>query len=314
MARPALNDAAIYAQKYYQDKYKLKPFQAAAIVGNLFQESTMNTGARNPGDGRDGTDSIGIGQWNGQRARNLKAFAGDNLDNLDTQLDFVIHEMNGSGDHGAGSEAYAWNKLMSAENEHDATAAMISYERPQGWSRANPTAGHGWDNRVGVARELLGLSPEQYASARAPVASTAQAQAVASAGTTPTQTAAVEPPKEKKLFERLGLPQIPDKVGGIDTQKGIASLGKIAELFNAQAEAQNKQVQAAAQQGANRRANAGPVEVQQVDTALFGHAINSAGKPTAAFQASPVIDEELKKKLLMARRGGLGGLGGFGRA
>ncbi len=55
MAKPALNNNAHYAYRYYIDKHKLAPHMAAGIVGNLMQESTFNTGARNPGDGRDGS-------------------------------------------------------------------------------------------------------------------------------------------------------------------------------------------------------------------------------------------------------------------
>ncbi|KQO79434.1 hypothetical protein ASF29_23270 [Rhizobium sp. Leaf262] len=295
-----------------QDKYKLKDYQAAGVVGNLMQESTFNTGARNAGDGRDGSDSVGIGQWNSDRARNMRAYTGDSS-SLDRQLDFVMHEMQGSGNNGGGSEAYAWNQLMNSKDVHGATAAIISYERPAGWSKQNPTAGHGFDNRLSWAGEVMGMSPDQIASARPSAASQAQAQAVASAGTTPDETAVAKPP-EKKLFEKLGLPSIPEKIGGFDTAKGFKAMGDIGKLMTEHAEAQNKQVQAAAQMGQNRRANAGPVEVQQIDTALFGNAINAANAPTAALSVTPQISEEMKKKLLMARRGGLGGLGGFGRA
>jgi hypothetical protein len=45
-----MNQNAIYAYRYLQEKYKLQPHQAAGIVGNLIQESSMNTGARNAGD------------------------------------------------------------------------------------------------------------------------------------------------------------------------------------------------------------------------------------------------------------------------
>lgn len=50
--------------------------QAAGIIGNLQQESgqTLNPNARNPGDGSDGSDSIGIAQWNSDRAANLRAY------------------------------------------------------------------------------------------------------------------------------------------------------------------------------------------------------------------------------------------------
>lgn len=49
------------------------PEQAAGIVGNLQRESGTNLdpNARNPGDGTDGSDSVGIAQWNSSRAENM---------------------------------------------------------------------------------------------------------------------------------------------------------------------------------------------------------------------------------------------------
>lgn len=143
----------------------LLPHQAAAIVGNLVQESRLNTGARNPGDGRDGSDSIGLGQWNGKRAQALKAFAaerGKPVTDRDTQLEFVWRELNGS-------ESRTLARLKAARNVDEATAAFIGYERPKGWSEANPRGGHGWDNRLKHAQRVLGgpselakmLPPEQ---------------------------------------------------------------------------------------------------------------------------------------------------------
>jgi hypothetical protein len=51
------------------------PETAVGAMGSLGWESgmTLNNKARNPGDGSDGSDSIGWGQWNGPRARNLIA-------------------------------------------------------------------------------------------------------------------------------------------------------------------------------------------------------------------------------------------------
>lgn len=50
--------------------------QAAGIIGNLQQESgqTLNPNSINPGDGSDGSASIGIAQWNSGRAANLQAY------------------------------------------------------------------------------------------------------------------------------------------------------------------------------------------------------------------------------------------------
>tara|TARA_B100000965_G_scaffold238990_1_gene200344 strand:+ start:2528 stop:5653 length:3126 start_codon:yes stop_codon:yes gene_type:complete len=110
----------------------LTPAQAAGVVGNLNKESALKTGARNPGDGNDGSDSIGIAQWNSTRADNLKAFAASkNVSHLDlnTQADFIMHELNGSGAYGGGSESGAWNRLKNASNEQSAAEAFTYYER-----------------------------------------------------------------------------------------------------------------------------------------------------------------------------------------
>lgn len=302
--KPALNDNARYAYRYLQDKYKLQPYQAAGIVGNLMQESTFMTNARNAGDGRDGSDSIGIGQWNQDRARNFRAFAGENTGNLDTQLDFVMHELQGSGEHGGGSEAYAWNKLKSADNVHDATSAMISYERPSGWTRQNPTAGHGFDNRLSWAGEVLGMSPDEIASAR-PTNAQAMAQAKSPASDNPLfamiQGKSADTPKPEEPKSNNGiLIQAYNKITGSDVQMpsklpdnipifGGADIGKLSKGLSAFSTASaendaniNKQISNAAARAQAGR-NSEPVELQFIDYAA----------------------ERRKKK------GALGGLGGY---
>ncbi|MBB4230023.1 phage tail tip lysozyme [Rhizobium mongolense] len=219
MGKPALNDNARYAYRYLIENHNLQPHQAAGIVGNLMQESTMNTGARNPGDGRDGSDSIGIGQWNGERAVNLRNYAGENVSNLDRQLDFVLHEMKNGG------EGYAWKQLQAAQDIPGATAAMISYERPQGWSRNNPMGGHGWDNRLAWAAEVGGANPADFVNIQAasnPVAAQAQAasgQAAGSAGAS-TSASAGDATADKTIGGMLG----------IDVPKGFPDMLKFASL------------------------------------------------------------------------------------
>lgn len=69
---------------------------AAGIVGGWSQESSLNSKAVNPGDGSDGSDSIGFGQWNSTRAQNLKAFAakaGADWHDPKTQVDFAAWEL-----------------------------------------------------------------------------------------------------------------------------------------------------------------------------------------------------------------------------
>lgn len=143
-------DRASYAYNYFI-KQGWTPIQAAAIVGNLQQESGQNLDptAKNPND--PGT-SLGIGQWNRERKSALVRFAnqqGSSPLSFETQLAFVQHEL-GNG------EASVAARLKNANTIQDATAAFIGYERPAGWSPGNPMGGHGWSNRLNNALALAG--------------------------------------------------------------------------------------------------------------------------------------------------------------
>lgn len=111
----------------------LAPHQAAGIVGNLQGESGqgLNPNAVNPGDGRDGSDSIGIGQWNGGRAQALKDYAaskGTAWNDLPTQLEFMHSELKGP-------ESAAYSGLLAAKTPEQAGQAMLAYERPADWNK-----------------------------------------------------------------------------------------------------------------------------------------------------------------------------------
>jgi hypothetical protein len=111
----------------------LAPHQAAGIVGSLQGESGqgLNPNAVNPGDGRDGSDSIGIGQWNGDRADALRAYAaskGTPWNDLNTQLGFLHSELQGP-------EKAAYQGLLTAKTPEDAGTAMLAYERPKDWNK-----------------------------------------------------------------------------------------------------------------------------------------------------------------------------------
>ncbi|MCZ7975058.1 phage tail tip lysozyme [Agrobacterium salinitolerans] len=284
MAGPALNSSARYAFDYYRKKHGFSDDQAAGIVGNLMAESSFNTSARNKGDGQDGSDSIGIGQWNGSRAKGLHSFAtsrGTDVSDLDTQLDYYVHELNGS-------EKRAGDMIRSATDVNAATTGAIAYERPAGFSWDNPTNGHNYGLRLSYANELLG-NPDAAASATAPTQ-------VAAANTDE-----VKYPGLKKTGEQIGEAMgglgfsgtgkdgDPRKLWGMDLEGDdglLADLGGFTKAFSA--EDQSPQVVAAP------RGNSNPIEVS------FDIASNT--KP------SIVEEEEMKK-----RRGGLAGFGGFTR-
>lgn len=129
------------------------PVQASGIVGNLARESRLNPGATNRGDGADGSDSIGIGQWNAERAQALRAFAsarGKPVNDYQTQLEFVQHEL-------TTSEGNAANMLRGAKTPEEAAAAFaLGYERPKGFMTGDIKQVSGGSDRVANALRLAG--------------------------------------------------------------------------------------------------------------------------------------------------------------
>jgi hypothetical protein len=119
----------------------LSPVQAAGIVGNLQGESGqgLNPQAVNRGDGRDGSDSVGIAQWNSTRAQALRDYAaskGVSWNDLNTQLEFLHQELKGP-------EKAAYDRLLAAKTPEEAGLAMLAFERPKDWNKpgAHPERG-----------------------------------------------------------------------------------------------------------------------------------------------------------------------------
>jgi hypothetical protein len=96
------------------------PIQAAALAGNMQQESEFNSSAPNPGEG-----AFGLLQWRLDRLQNLNAFAakrGTSISDINTQLDFIKWEM-------AGPEAAHGQAFMNAKTIDEANAALKGYIR-----------------------------------------------------------------------------------------------------------------------------------------------------------------------------------------
>ncbi|MUO84772.1 phage tail tip lysozyme [Agrobacterium vitis] len=138
----AANAEAAKARDYLVAQHGFSPAQAAAFVGHGMQESAFNTQASG-----DNGSAFGIMQWRGDRQTALRQFAaksGRNVVDLPTQLDFAVSELKST-------EKSAGDKFFASGNVQDAVSALMSYERPAGWTPGNPTAGHGYDNRLGYA-------------------------------------------------------------------------------------------------------------------------------------------------------------------
>lgn len=124
---------------------------AAAIVGNMWAESTFNPAAK----GRGG--DFGLVQWLGPRKKALKKFAKDkkkNINDLDMQLDFLKYELLDSYDGEYSYETSQFKKAMA----HGKTAAdkaegfAMYVERPlaSALSKSLPT-------RRKVAQQIFNL-------------------------------------------------------------------------------------------------------------------------------------------------------------
>jgi hypothetical protein len=95
--------------------------EAAALVGNMKQESEFNPTAPNPKEG-----GIGLLQWREDRREQLESFAAmtrRSPADLSTQLDFIRYEMSGS----ESASARAFLNATSVEEANHALHAYIRY-------------------------------------------------------------------------------------------------------------------------------------------------------------------------------------------
>ena len=109
------------AMKFFTSK-GLSHHQAAGIVGNLMQESNLNTSIKG-----DGGRSFGIAQWNGDRRKGLQNYAkekGTDISDLNTQLEYIWKELNSS-------HKSALDGILQSKNSDEATIAfMRKFEKP----------------------------------------------------------------------------------------------------------------------------------------------------------------------------------------
>ncbi len=162
---------------------KLQPHQAAGLVGNLFRESNMNPNAVAPRDGRDGSNSVGIGQWNAGRAQALQQFAtSNNLDptSQNTQLAFLKSELQGP-------EAASLGALRGAGTVNDAARIGVNFFRPLDTQGAI-------DKSTNYANAIYGAPTPEQMAANAPTAP----------GGSP-----IDPNAQPPAFVQTGAPQAP---------------------------------------------------------------------------------------------------------
>jgi tail lysozyme len=204
----------------------LQPQQAAGIVGNLQGESGqgLNPNAVNPGDGTDGSDSIGIGQWNGDRAKALKDYAasqGQPWNDLTTQLQFLHAELKGP-------ESAAYNSLLAAQTPEQAGQAMLAYERPKDWNK--PGAHPERAQYAARAYAAYGGGNAPPGTPAAPVAPTPQAPPIFAQAQPQTAPQAPEAPAQVQAYQA---PEIPAAQPMFAQPQRKLDLSKLMAAFKA---------------------------------------------------------------------------------
>jgi len=97
-AKNKLKADPCYMMNYFEKELGLSRLQSAALVGNFAHESAgFSPTVENIGDAKDGTNSVGLAQWNQDRLTNLYKFANrlqKPWQSLEVQMAFVVWEMN----------------------------------------------------------------------------------------------------------------------------------------------------------------------------------------------------------------------------
>jgi hypothetical protein len=142
---------------------------AAGITAGFLRESQFDARALNPKDGRDGSDSINIGQWNGTRGRAFADFAAANkLDPRDprTGLAYAKAEIDGVIPYSVSGLSPDFKaRLQAARTEKEAADLMT-----RGYFRPKHTEGES-AIRQGSATAVL----SEFGSGAAPAAGAAPA-------------------------------------------------------------------------------------------------------------------------------------------
>lgn len=122
----------------------LADHQVAGILGNIKAESAFNPLAVG-----DAGKAFGLFQHNDRSSSLFSAIGGSgNLGDELAQHKFAYSEL-------MGPESRAWNALKGSTDVRGATAAFAGFERPSGFSWANPEGAHNFVGRLSGAEEAL---------------------------------------------------------------------------------------------------------------------------------------------------------------
>lgn len=139
------------------NKRGFSPYAVAAIVGDAIYDTAIRPSGA---EGAGGTAG-GVFNWSGDRLKALKEFAdedGSNWKEFTTQIDFMVHEMQG-GDPRA---VEAYKMLQNAKSVDEAMTAFMHYVRPMGYSAEDPTTSHAFSIRRNNAESVMRIMDPKY--------------------------------------------------------------------------------------------------------------------------------------------------------
>lgn len=158
------------------------PNEAHMLTGAAANESGLN-----PNQVHDGGIGYGLFGHNGSRLMAMKQFAqqtGQPLSDWKTQAGFALQELRSRPEAAAVANATTPEQLALGE---------MHYERPQGFTASDPTAGHNYTGRLNTIKSFTALNPNAtgaFAASANPQVTPAQVAGAGYAGGPSEQVAA----------------------------------------------------------------------------------------------------------------------------
>ena len=151
-------DRPTQAYNYFISK-GLTPEQAAAVVGNLQQESGQNLDPTSRNDAGGNLGAEGIAQWRGARQEAFTQRYGVSPSNasFEQQLDFIMFEFNTT-------ESKAYKKLLETNTVEEATHAVDTYYERSGGGTINQRT----DNALNVYNSVNSNQNSQISNIKNP--------------------------------------------------------------------------------------------------------------------------------------------------
>lgn len=258
------------------------PNQAAMLTGMAGAESNYN-----PTLSHDGGTGYGLWGHRNERWRAMQQMAGARNPAWQQQALYALRELN---DRSLPTyQGLAARALASARSPVEVTQAGMHFERPLGYTAANPAGGHNYSGRLALVSQAMNGTPHVSGSVTTPgSASTPVTPGVTSAVTPAGPPAPATPSPDPVPVDMLPPPppeEMPDPYspavvadatespGGMD-MTDLHDLMQAADLagFNEQPDPSSLAIHQKAAQGRQRMASMGDLQFDPYEPVVVGQA------------------------------------------